>query len=81
MRPLTLVAMILVIVGALNWGLIGIFGFNLVTFLFGSTFLTPLIYILVGLAGVYEIFMLARLASREDDVCVPGHYPRLAQHM
>lgn len=73
MRTLSIIALVLMVVGAINWGLVAL-GFNLVTFLFRDTFLTPLIYILVGLAGIYGIFMLARLVSKRDDVCVPGHY-------
>jgi uncharacterized membrane protein YuzA (DUF378 family) len=73
MRTLSIIALVLMVIGAINWGLVA-FGFNLVTFLFGDAFLTPLIYILVGLAGIYGIFMLARLSSKRDDVCVPGHY-------
>ena len=45
----------LVIVGALNWGLIGLFNFNLVSMLFGTwPMLEKLIYILVGLSAIYE---------------------------
>ncbi|MCX6345759.1 MAG: DUF378 domain-containing protein, partial [Armatimonadetes bacterium] len=58
-------------------GLVGFFGFNLVTWIFGFTAagiaVTRIIYVLVGLAGVYGIFMGFRLAQRADDVCVPGH--------
>ena len=44
---------LLVVIGALNWGLVGLFGFDLVAFLFGEmTFLTRLTYALVGLAGM-----------------------------
>ena len=54
------IAYILVIIGALNWGLVGLFNFNLVTFLFGSVpVLVAIIYILVGLAGLYLIYLLA----------------------
>lgn len=74
MRTLSIIALVLMVIGAINWGLMGLFGFNLVTFLFGDTFLTPLTYIVVGLAGLYGISMLARLSSERDDVCVPGHY-------
>lgn len=43
----------LIIVGAINWGMIGLFGFDLVAYLFGDmSFLTRLIYGLVGFAGV-----------------------------
>lgn len=48
-----LVAFTLVIVGALNWGLVGLFGYNLVMSLFGSMpGLEQLVYILVGLSAV-----------------------------
>ena len=44
---------LLVIIGALNWGLVGLFGFNLVSFLFGEmTTLTRIIYVLVGLSAI-----------------------------
>jgi len=49
-------AYILVIVGALNWGLIGMGGFDLVAFLFGTmSFLSRLVYGLVGLSGLWLI--------------------------
>lgn len=76
MRPLSIVALVLMAIGAINWGLIGLFGFNVVTAIFGTTVLTPIVYILVGLAGIYGIFMIARLSSAPDDVCVPGHAGR-----
>jgi len=45
----------LVIVGAVNWGLVGLFGFNLVSMIFGTwPMLEKLIYILVGLSAIYE---------------------------
>jgi len=53
------VTTILVIVGALNWGLVGIFEWNLVSAIFGSiVWLERAIYILVGLAGLAELIML-----------------------
>lgn len=56
MKTLHMVAITLVFVGALNWGLIGLFGFNLVTMLFGSWMgVENLVYILVGLSAVLEI--------------------------
>lgn len=46
----------LVIIGAINWGLVGAFKFDLVAYLFGNmTYLTRLIYILVGLAGLAKL--------------------------
>ena len=56
-------ALILVIVGALNWGLIGLLNFDLVAFLLGGSmsFLSKVIYSLVGLAGAYMIYLLKKL--------------------
>lgn len=51
-----MVAYILVIVGALNWGLVGAFDFNLVTTIFGMGMFTKVTYIVVGLAAVYAAF-------------------------
>ena len=59
---LTVSALILTIVGGLNWGLVGLFNFDLVQFLFVSLmnlpFLATLTYILVGLASVISLFKL-----------------------
>ena len=53
MKTLNYIALTLVIIGALNWLLVGLFGFNLVTFLFGSmTLLSRIVYILVGICGL-----------------------------
>lgn len=50
------VGYILVIVGALNWGLIGLFNFNLVNLVFGSVpWLERLLYILIGIFAVYDL--------------------------
>ncbi len=57
------IALVLAIIGALNWGLVGLFRFNLVEALFGGTFLAPLIYILVGLAGLWLIYFAVRLGE------------------
>ncbi|MDD5794821.1 DUF378 domain-containing protein [Clostridium sp. HCP1S3_B4] len=62
MKVLDIIALILVIVGAVNWGLIGFFQFNLVSFLFGdiTTILSRIIYALVGIAGLYAITFVAK---------------------
>jgi len=50
---------ILVIIGALNWGLVGILDLNLVTTIFGSiAWLEKVIYILIGLSGIWELILL-----------------------
>jgi uncharacterized protein len=59
--PLGLIAFILVIIGGLNWGLIGLFEFDLVAALFGDmTGLTRGVYVLVGLAALYMLVAGAR---------------------
>jgi uncharacterized protein len=59
------IATTLVIVGAINWLLVGLFDFNAVAALFGQTsLLTRIVYLAVGLGGLYEIYF-ARLLSRE----------------
>ncbi|MBU5483830.1 DUF378 domain-containing protein [Clostridium sp. MSJ-11] len=61
MRALDLTALILVIIGAINWGLIGFFNFDLVAVLFGSmSAFSRVIYSLVGIAGLYAISFLGR---------------------
>ncbi len=50
-------ALILTIIGGLNWGLIGLFGFDLVAFLFGAmSILSRIVYILVGASAILLIF-------------------------
>ena len=50
--------LILVVVGGLNWGLVGLFDFNLVDSIFGMmSMLSRIIYILVGLSAVYMVWM------------------------
>lgn len=55
-------ALILLIVGALNWGLVGLFKFDLVASLFGGEFsvLSRIVYTIVGIAGIYGISLLFR---------------------
>ena len=59
MRQIDVLATVLLVVGALNWGLVGVARFDLVAALFGMEFgetspLTSVIYVLVGIAGVYR---------------------------
>lgn len=52
------IALVLTIIGAINWGLIGLFNFNLVESLFGDSVFTAIIYMLVGIAGIVNIMLL-----------------------
>lgn len=66
MRYFDCIALTIVIIGAINWGLIGLFGFNLVAMLFGSmTLLSRIIYGLVGLCGLYLIKFYGHCVSEE----------------
>ena len=59
-------ALTLTIIGAVNWGLIGFFGFNLVSAVFGSmTWVSRIIYALVGLGGLYLISFYGNLGEEE----------------
>ena len=54
----------LVIIGAINWGLIGFFRFDLVAFLFGDmSWLTRIIYALVGIGGLHLLSLFGRIRS------------------
>lgn len=59
METLQKIALIFTVIGALNWGLIGFFDFNLVTALFGDgSMLTRIVYMIVGIAGIINIYTL-----------------------
>lgn len=64
------ISLILVIIGALNWGGIGIFNFDTVAYLFGgqSATVSRVIYTLVGLAGIWCISLLFRDREHVDEV-------------
>lgn len=54
----------LVIIGAINWGLIGFFKFDLVAFLFGQmTWLSRIVYAIVGISGLYTISLFGRVCT------------------
>lgn len=64
------VAHILVVIGALNWGLVGLFDFDLVATLLGDmTVVSRIVYVLVGLSGV---LMLVKCCSKKCEDCKGG---------
>ena len=68
---ITLIALIITIIGALNWLLIGICGFNLVSWLtMNSEIAQRIVYILVGVAGAWLVYFIARKKGRVDE-----HFP------
>lgn len=65
MKVINYIALTLVIIGALNWLLVGLFSFNLVDTLFGvSSIISKIIYILVGICGIWSICFYSKL--KED---------------
>lgn len=61
MKILDSTSLVLVIIGAINWGLIGFFQFNLVSTLFGDmTAFSRIVYALVGIAGLYSLSFFAK---------------------
>lgn len=59
MKALDKIALALIIIGAINWGLIGIFKFNLVEMIFGDmTAIARIIYALVGISGLWGIKLI-----------------------
>lgn len=69
MRVLNIITLILLIIGGLNWGLVGLFQFDLVAALFGGqgAGLARIIYILVGLAAVWQLMPLVRRISGREE--------------
>lgn len=63
MRVLNSIVLGLIIIGAINWGLIGLFDINLVATIFGgaNSILTKIIYILVGLSGLWALGFFKKL--------------------
>lgn len=59
MKVIDTITLVLIIIGAINWGLVGIFNFNLVDAIFGAmSIISRIIYILVGISGLWAIKLL-----------------------
>ncbi|MFD3156038.1 DUF378 domain-containing protein [Haloimpatiens sp. FM7330] len=68
MKTLDTIALLLVIIGAVNWGLIGFFQFDLVAALFGTlTTFSRIVYALVGISGLYAISFFGKDRRRVED--------------
>jgi uncharacterized protein len=73
MKPLNLITLIFVIVGGLNWGLVGLFNFDLVATLFGDgSILARLVYILVGLSALWQLVPLFAVFGSEQPSALRG---------
>jgi uncharacterized membrane protein YuzA (DUF378 family) len=73
MKVINLVTLLLVIVGGLNWGLVGLFSFDLVAAIFGSgSLLSRLVYVLVGLSAVWQIVPFTKAMSADEPLALRG---------
>lgn len=67
MKGLNSTALLLIIIGGINWGLIGLFEWNLVAAIFGGwEWLERLIYIVVGVAAIYSLYLFKPVTAFED---------------
>ena len=68
MKTLDYIALTLVIIGAVNWGLIGIFKLDLVNLIFGNmTWMSRVIYTLIGISGLYLLSLYGRVMDFESE--------------
>jgi uncharacterized membrane protein YuzA (DUF378 family) len=62
---LDVIVAVLLVIGGLNWGLVGFFGFDLVAFIFGSmSFLSRLVYAIVGVCAIYQAVQWRAIQKR-----------------
>ena len=60
---------IIAAIGCINWGLLGIFNFNLVEFLFGNaTIITKIVYVLVSIAGIIQLGVLTKDLDKQSSI-------------
>jgi uncharacterized protein len=79
MRVINSIALLLLVIGGLNWGLVGLFHFDLVAALFGGSLgprssVSNLVYILVGIAALYGIYLFRPLTLGSDATNVSSDY-------
>ncbi|MDR1642318.1 MAG: DUF378 domain-containing protein [Clostridiales bacterium] len=75
-KPLDWSALALAVIGAINWGLVGFFRFDLIAAIFGgsTSWVSRIIYALIGLAGLYSLSLFAKMGQdRNNNVVYEGH--------
>lgn len=73
MKPLNITTLILVIIGGLNWGLVGLFNFNLVAAILGAESpLARIVYILVGLSALWQLIPLVNAFGSDEVMAQRG---------
>ena len=77
MKAANLITIVLIIVGGLNWGLVGLFDWNLVAAIFGdASLLSRTVYVLVGLSAIWQIVALATAPTTAISTGRPEHSAR-----
>lgn len=68
MKALNIVTLLLVIAGGLNWGLVGLFQFDLVAAIFGGegAVVSRIIYVVIGAAALYQLYPLVRAVQTDE---------------
>ncbi len=64
MKKLDIIVAILLVVGGLNWGLVGLFNVNLVAALFGTSVVATIVYTLVGFSALYQVLQVKSIQRR-----------------
>jgi len=80
MRVLNIITLLLVIVGGINWGLVGVFDFDLVSAILGngsadtapSSAAARVMYVLVALSALYQVSTLARISTTDRELAYRG---------
>lgn len=73
MKTLNLITLLLTIIGGLNWGLMGLFDYNLVAAIFGD--FSRLVYVIVGLSALYQLVPFSQAFSTDEVLAERGHGP------
>jgi uncharacterized protein len=73
MKAINLVTLLLVVVGGLNWGLVGLFSFDLVAAIFGSgSLLSRIVYVLVGPSAAWQLVPFTKAISTDEPRALHG---------
>jgi len=78
MKGIDIASWLLLVIGGINWGLVGFFDFNLVGAIFGyMSIVSRIIYAAVGVAALYELFTLRMIQERWTPICRQPHPPEV----
>lgn len=75
MSTLNAIALLLIVVGGINWGLVGLFDFNFVAWIFAgwAPWLADVVYVLVGIAALYGLYLFKPVTAYESRPHAPAH--------